>query len=210
MIRKRRNVQPPREQQSPQSLRQVYLKMLLDSPPILRGIILVIVAVSFIAYIVWKEILPASVKDNLFIPAANGNAAPQASSNSSSNISTNINAAADRPSQRLSPVNQSKPNAPTRESQLITQEGNRSQVIIEIQARGLVEKLRQARSYAATGNIEGQEKALELYRLVLSQLSHNSRMQLDQGLLKNADKDYKDGHSDDALRKYRKLFAPYL
>lgn len=82
-------------------------------------------------------------------------------------------------------------------------------VVNEMRTKGLLKRLDDAQGYLEGGNIQDKEKALQIYRDVVSRLSFAGRGKLDQQLLGDAEKDYTEGNNDDAIRKYRALFAGY-
>lgn len=82
-------------------------------------------------------------------------------------------------------------------------------VVNEMRTKGLLKRLSDAQGYLEGGNAQDKEKALQIYGDVVSQLSSAGRGKLDQQLLGEAERDYKEGHNDDAIRKYRALFAGY-
>jgi hypothetical protein len=82
-------------------------------------------------------------------------------------------------------------------------------VMNELRAKGLLDKLRDAEGYLAGGSTSGKEAALTLYREVFAQLSAGARGKLDQKLLADAERDYREGNVGNALSEYRALFADY-
>jgi len=82
-------------------------------------------------------------------------------------------------------------------------------VRMDLRTKKLFEKLDQAKGYYTGSNISGREKALQLYRTVVNELSLRSRNELNQRILIEAENDYKAGYTDDALRKYHSLFIEY-
>lgn len=82
-------------------------------------------------------------------------------------------------------------------------------VVNEMRTKGLLKRLNEAQGYLDGGNIQDREKALQIYRDVVSQLSPAGHSKLDQQLLGDAERDFKEAHNDDAIRKYRALFAGY-
>jgi hypothetical protein len=85
---------------------------------------------------------------------------------------------------------------------------DRYDIVNELRSKGLLRKLNEAQSWLNANNSVGKERALQLYRDVLAHLS--STTSLDQNLLREAEKDYREGHYDDALRIYSALFADFL
>jgi hypothetical protein len=79
----------------------------------------------------------------------------------------------------------------------------------DLRAKGLLEELNQAEGYLVGGGTSGSEKALELYRQVVKQISPEARKGLDQRLLSDAEESYKAGHWANAIQDYRALFADY-
>lgn len=82
-------------------------------------------------------------------------------------------------------------------------------VVNEMRAKGLLKLLGDAQAFLEGGNVQDKEKALQIYRDVVTRLSVAGRGKLDQQLLGDADRAYKEGHNDDAVRKYQALFARY-
>jgi hypothetical protein len=80
----------------------------------------------------------------------------------------------------------------------------------ELHNPALLTKLQAAHNYAVTRESSSQEKALNLYRQVVRQLSPAARAQLNQSLLRNAEIDAEAGNTDQAVTKYGNLFASYL
>jgi len=86
---------------------------------------------------------------------------------------------------------------------------NRYEIMNELSAKGLLKKLDDAQNYLYAGNISGRETALRIYVDVVNQLSPNARDKLDQKLLSDAEKAYKEGHFEDAVRNFSRLFTDY-
>jgi len=79
----------------------------------------------------------------------------------------------------------------------------------ELQSEVLIEKIKNAKAYYDSGNLEGENQALYLYREVINALSQKARQALNQVLLKEAENDFKNRHYTHALRKYKALFEEF-
>jgi hypothetical protein len=82
-------------------------------------------------------------------------------------------------------------------------------IVNELRIKGFLNELNNAQKYLEGGNPNDKEKALQIYRKIITQLSQAARSKLDQTMLINADKDYKTGYNDNAVSKYRALFNDY-
>jgi hypothetical protein len=82
-------------------------------------------------------------------------------------------------------------------------------IVDEMRAKGLLKDLDNAEGFLEGGNFQDKEKALQIYRKVLSQLSKKSKDNLEQKLMNEANKDFNAGYNDNAISKYRALFSNY-
>jgi hypothetical protein len=80
----------------------------------------------------------------------------------------------------------------------------------ELREKGLLVKLREAERYIQGGNVSGKGQALQIYREAVSMLSPVAISKLDARLLGGAARAFQEGHTDDAIRDYRALFAEYI
>jgi hypothetical protein len=76
----------------------------------------------------------------------------------------------------------------------------------EIALKKLDKELCDAQNYLKGRSLDAQVKACEIYRNVLGRLSPASRKQLDQGMLNEAQKDYRNTNYEDAAIKFKVLF----
>ena len=83
-------------------------------------------------------------------------------------------------------------------------------LLIELQDKHLISKLRDAEAYMDAGGVNSKEESLKMYTTVLQQLSPEARKELNQHLLGRAKDEERDGHIDDALMKYRAMFKEAL
>ncbi|RDE52154.1 MAG: toll/interleukin-1 receptor domain-containing protein [Candidatus Accumulibacter meliphilus] len=67
-------------------------------------------------------------------------------------------------------------------------------------------RLQEAEGYSR-GDEAGREKALQLYRKIITDLEPADRARLDQRLLREAEADYDRNYTSDALRKYKALLS---
>jgi hypothetical protein len=200
------------EVQKPQSLTQAYLIIIWNWHPFLRNAVLLISGLIVFGYMIWSG-LPDKIKTEILTSRGNSQSAPIETSNSLTSHSSNSSVSLIIPNSQLPPAsNRPKQDVPAQKTRPMLGARNleQSSIFNELLAKGLLEKMTQASNYAAAGNRDGQEKALLLFRSVVNQLSRDARRQLDQSLLNGADKDYRDGNTDEAVRKYRKLFSEYL
>jgi len=82
-------------------------------------------------------------------------------------------------------------------------------IMTEMRNMGLLRKLNDAHEYIDGGAPNGDKEALKLYHEVIAQLSPNFIEKLDKNLLSEARNAEKEGFIDQAVRKYRALFADY-
>ena len=82
-------------------------------------------------------------------------------------------------------------------------------IMNELRTKGLLKKLNDAQGYVDGGALNGDEEALKLYHEVINQLSQDALSRLNKDLLAAAQKDDKEGNTDQAARKYQALFADY-
>lgn len=81
------------------------------------------------------------------------------------------------------------------------------QILAELRSKGLLKKISDADGYLAGRNDFGSEKALQLYREVLAELSSDTKQRLDAELLRGVEEDLRSGHRDTALLKLQAMFA---
>ncbi len=81
------------------------------------------------------------------------------------------------------------------------------QIVAELRRKGLLKKLGDAEGYLSGRNDFGSEKALQLYRDVLAELSSDAKQHLDADLLRGVEEDLRSGHRDAALLKLEAMFA---
>lgn len=86
---------------------------------------------------------------------------------------------------------------------------NDQSIVSEMDTKGLSEVLDKAEGYLGTGNLADKEKGLQLYRLVVSELSPEARQMLDQELLREAQTAYEAMDNDRAISRYRTVFSDY-
>lgn len=84
-----------------------------------------------------------------------------------------------------------------------------NQLLMELQSKGLIEKIKNAKAFYDSGNTEGENQALNLYREVIKSLSQKARLTLNQALVTEADNDFKNKHYTHAVRKYKAVFEEY-
>lgn len=75
---------------------------------------------------------------------------------------------------------------------------------------GVYARIVEAEGYVQGGNSDGKAKALRIYQEVEAGLPDDLRGSLNKDLLAEARTDCRNGHFDDALRKYRALFSDWL
>jgi len=66
--------------------------------------------------------------------------------------------------------------------------------------------IEQANAHVIAGGSTHREKALQLYRVVLSKLPYEQQRELDKELLEKATKAYENQHYEDAVRIYQAIF----
>lgn len=74
----------------------------------------------------------------------------------------------------------------------------------------LFKQIAKAKSYESTGNAEGKQNALRIYRDAAAMIPRENRSSLDEKMLSEAVADDRAGHIDDALRKYSSVFTRWL
>jgi hypothetical protein len=79
----------------------------------------------------------------------------------------------------------------------------------ELRSKGFLKELNDAVGYLEVGNILDKEKALQIYRKIVGNLTITARNKLDQTILNGAELDYHKGFLDNAVNKYRVLFSNY-
>ena len=87
--------------------------------------------------------------------------------------------------------------------------GDQDIIATELRRKNLLRKINQAQHRLDLSNISDQEVALHLYIDTVAQLSPEARNRLDQGLLRNAEKDFRAGRNAGAVEKYSALFSRY-
>jgi hypothetical protein len=84
-----------------------------------------------------------------------------------------------------------------------------NELLKELESKGLMEKLKNAKAYHDAGNPESEYEALKLYREVINLLTPKARQALNQELINEAEQDFKNRHYTPALRKYKAVFARF-
>jgi hypothetical protein len=172
--------------------------------------LLTIILAAFLIYKAMRPERPAQPENRNQPPAGNYQFAP-GSNDSSTTVNSNRGGELPAAVNRRFPAVSNQTNSPQANAATpLTAARGTGDLSSELRDKGLMQKLTMARAYAAAGSSSNKEKALNLYRQVVGQLSPRARGQLDQSLLSGAERDYKGGNMDEAIIKYRSLFDSYF